>query len=89
MEYAACTNGRVSLHVLVTGSILSSGSSGRVVGANKHEIYAAASSGHLFDDLLLQGLEDGPPGPPSATDFSDVCGFLPKSGFHGTRAVGH
>ena len=34
---------------------LSSGSSGWVGGAEKHEIYAAAFGGHLFYDLFLQG----------------------------------
>ena len=36
-----------------------SGSSGRVRGADKHEIYAAAFGGHLFYDLFLQG-QGGP-----------------------------
>ena len=40
----------------------SSGSSGRVRGAEKHEIYAAAFGGHLFYDLFLQG--QGGPWPP-------------------------
>ena len=35
---------------------ISSGSSRRVrVGAEKHEIYAAAIGGHLFYDLFSQG----------------------------------
>ena len=32
------------------------GSSGRVGGAKKHEIYVAAFGGHLFYDLFVQGL---------------------------------
>ena len=40
----------------------SSGSSGRVRGGEKHEIYAAAFGGHLFYDLFLQGR--GAPRPP-------------------------
>ena len=40
----------------------SSGSSGRVRGGEKHEIYAAAFGGHLFYDLFLQG--QGGPWPP-------------------------
>ena len=31
------------------------GSSGRVKGGKKHEIYAAAFGGHLCYDLFLQG----------------------------------
>ena len=34
---------------------ISSGSSGRVGGAEKHEIYVAAFGGHLFYDLFSQG----------------------------------
>ena len=52
--------------------ISSSGSSGGVRGAEKHEIYVAAfSGGHLFYDLLSQGQGGhGPLDPPhgSATD---------------------
>ena len=33
----------------------SSGSSGRVRGGEKHEIYAGAFGGHLFYDLFSQG----------------------------------
>ena len=53
----------------------SSGSSGRVRGAEKHEIYAAAFGGHLFYDLFLQGLGGPwPPRPPrSATAFPLEC----------------
>ena len=44
----------------------SSGSSGRVRGAEKHEIYAVAFGGHLFYDLFSQGRGGGhgPLGPP-------------------------
>ena len=51
------------------------GSSGRVRGAEKHEIYAAAFGGHLFYDLFLQGQGGhGPLGPPgSATAFPLEC----------------
>ena len=34
---------------------VSSGSGGPVRGAEKHKIYAATFSGHLFYDLFLQG----------------------------------
>ena len=45
----------------ITGS--SSGSSSRVRGAEKHEIYAAAFGSHLFYDLFSQGQGGhGPPG---------------------------
>ena len=37
-----------------SGSNRSSGSSGRVRGAEKHEIYAATFGGHLFYDLFSQ-----------------------------------
>ena len=63
--------------------IHSSGSSGLVGGGGeKHEIYAAEFSGHLFCDLFLQGRGGGggrgpwPPRPPgSATDSFEehVC----------------
>ena len=44
---------------------LSSGSSSRVRGAEKHEIYVAAFGGHLFYDLFLQDWGGhGPLGPP-------------------------
>ena len=43
---------------------LSSGSSGRVRGGEKHEIYAAAFGGHLFYDLFSQGRGVMPPRPP-------------------------
>ena len=39
--------------------ILSSGSSGRVRGAEKHEIYVATFGGHLFYDLFSQGRGEG------------------------------
>ena len=43
----------------------SSGSSGGVRGAGKHEIYVGAFSGHLFYDLFSQGRGGhGPLGPP-------------------------
>ena len=56
--------------VMVTGLTLSqessSGSSGWVRGAKKHEIYAAAFGGHFFHDLFSQGRGGawplGPPG---------------------------
>ena len=41
---------------------ISSGSSGRVRGGEKHEIYAAAFGGHLFYDPFSQG--QGGPWPP-------------------------
>ena len=43
---------------------ISIGSSGRVGGAKKHEIYVAAFGGHLFYDLFVQGLGGGGPWPP-------------------------
>ena len=47
------------------------GSSGRVVGAKKHEIYVAAFGGNLFYDLFLQGWGCMAPQPPgSATETS-------------------
>ena len=48
--------------------LFSSGSSGRVRGgAEKHEIYAAAFSGHPFYDLFSQGRGGhGPLGPPGS-----------------------
>ena len=42
----------------------SSRSSGQVRGAEKHEIYAAAFSGHLFYDLFSQGQGGMAPSPP-------------------------
>ena len=51
----------------------SSGSSGRVRGGEKHEIYVAAFGGHLFYDLFSQGWGGAwPPRPPlgSATEVS-------------------
>ena len=52
----------IQIHSLVSTS---SGSSSRVRGAEKHEIYAAAFSGHLFYDLFSQGQGGhGPLGPP-------------------------
>ena len=36
-------------------TVLSSGSSRRLRGAERHEIYAAAFGGHLFYDIFLQG----------------------------------
>ena len=48
------------LHNLINQ--ISSGSSGRVRGDEKHETYAAAFGGHLFYDLFSQGR--GGPWPP-------------------------
>ena len=54
----------------------SSGSSGRVRGAEKHEIYAAAFGGHLFYDPFSQG-RGGPwpprPPPGSATAVAQAA----------------
>ena len=44
----------------------SSGSSRRVRGAEKHEIYATAFGGHLFYDLFSQGWGGGGGIAPSA-----------------------
>ena len=45
--------------------VFSSGSSGRVRGAEKHEIYAATFGDHPFYDLFSQGQGGhGPLGPP-------------------------
>ena len=41
--------------------ISSSGSSGWVRGAKKHEIYSATFGGHLFYDLFLTGLGEAWP----------------------------
>ena len=41
----------------------SSGSNGRVDGAEKHEIYAAAFGSHLFYDLFVQGTHGTLPPP--------------------------
>ena len=43
----------------VLGVYVGGGSSGRVRGAGKHEIYAATFGGHLFHDLFLQGRGGG------------------------------
>ena len=57
-------------HSLLTGPqiVYSSGSSDRVGGGEKHEIYAAAFGSHLFYDLFLQGwggmAPSAPPDPP-------------------------
>ena len=48
---------------------VSSGSSGWVRGAEKHEIYVAAFGGHIFYDLFSQGPLAPPPG--SATDIPE------------------
>ena len=42
-------------------ALISSGSSGWVGGAKKHEIYVAAFGGHLFYDLFVQGWGAWPP----------------------------
>ena len=41
-----------------------SGSSGRVKGDEKHEIYVAAFGGHLFYELFSQGRGTMAPAPP-------------------------
>ena len=56
----SCLEEQFVWHCLLKQS--SSGSSGRVRGAEKHEIYAAAFGGHLFYDLFSQGR--GGPWPP-------------------------
>ena len=49
----------------------SSGSSGRVGGAEKHEIYAAAFGSHLFYELFSQG--QGGPWPPRPPPWIRYC----------------
>ena len=44
------------------------GSSGRVRGAEKHEIYVAAFGGHLFYDLFL-----APSAPPPGVRYCDAA----------------
>ena len=58
-------SGEFVLSCVSTDGLSSSGSSGRVGGAEKHEIYADAFGGHLFYDLFSQG-QGGPwhPRPP-------------------------
>ena len=48
----------------MAGNQGSSGSSGWVRGAEKHEIYVAAFGGHLFYDLFSQGQGAMAPSPP-------------------------
>ena len=50
--------------ILTLNHLFSIGSSGRVGGAKKHEIYVAAFGGHLFYDLFVQGWGGGGPWPP-------------------------
>ena len=63
------------LKIRLMFSQISSGSSGRVGGGEKHEIYMAAFGSHLFYDLFLQdgGRGHGPLGPPgSATANAEI-----------------
>ena len=46
---------RVFLDFVINNRNFSSGSSGRVGGADKHKIYAAAIQGHLFMTYFLHG----------------------------------
>ena len=43
------------LRYILNGQMDSIGSSGRIEGGKKHEIYVAAFGGHLFYDLFVQG----------------------------------
>ena len=66
------------LNVTQMLSSLSSGSSSRIEGGEKHEIYMAAFGDHLFYDLFLQDQGGWPPRPPgSATEPDD----FPRLGF--------
>ena len=50
-----CIASLISKFMEKFNNLVSSGSSGLVRGAEKHEIYAAAFGGHLFYDLFSQG----------------------------------
>ena len=70
----------------LTATESSSGSSGRIVGAEKHEIYGTAFGGHLFYDIFT-GPGAYQSGPPSPDPLLESEASMPKVGGRGVNLL--